>query len=245
MSNEGLVDRGQFGGIMKIEKVWCSFFIVACLGMLGCDCQDGEPQRSPGSSQSVVMAPRQESTPIAVVVGETAPTEVHASKQVVERILAMDMGTIPIHARYHALTTMANDMWDNLGSKMTNDVEYVLCAAARLQVLVDKELKTVHVSTNSVNRGPVRHGIDGTPYHVMPVELAKKASSEEARIRATQDYLRQLKHFSEHYPNRIDSLGYLFNGLGDGQKKQVLGEVTEILGRRPSWQVHDSATVPR
>lgn len=155
----------------------------------------------------------------------------------IERMLETGLAAVATDRRQGALGVLAEELWRHLDSLTTNHAVCVLLASARLQAFVEHELASVRVPERTVDIGPVLRAADGTRCRKTTVERARAAEEERRTIARTREYLCQLRHFSENYPNRIDAdtLGRLYLSLNEDERREVMSRMVSILGRRPKW----------
>lgn len=159
----------------------------------------------------------------------------------VERILAADLSSVPVARRHLAQRKRAWELWDHLYPERTNNAAYVICAAARLQAILERELTTVRVPERTIQRKPVLRTPEGLYYSVYDFserDKLDKIAAETAEIHNTKGYLRQMQYFVEDYYYGIDSqlLCNLYRSLDEKARDEVLKRVTSILGRAPRWE---------
>ena len=159
----------------------------------------------------------------------------------VERILAADLSSVPVARRHLAQRKRARELWDHLYPERTNSAAYVICAAARLQAILERELTTVRVPERTIPQNPVLRTPDGLNYRAYDFserEKLEKIAAETAEIHNTKGYLYQMRRFAETYCNGIDSqrLCNLYRSLDEKARDEVMKRVTAILGRAPRWE---------
>ena len=159
----------------------------------------------------------------------------------VERILAADLSSVLVARRHRAQRDRARELWEHLYPERTNNAAYVICATARLQAILERELTKVRIPERTIQRKPVLRTPDGVYYSVYDFserEMLKKIAAETAEIHNTKGYLRQMQYFVEDYYYGIDSqlLCNLYRSLDEKERDEVMKRVVSILGRVPRWE---------
>lgn len=154
-----------------------------------------------------------------------------------DEIFQIDLSKVPFENRYSELIGISEKLWKLLDATAGNDVEVVLCAAARLQRMAESELDSVVVPERAVDRGPLQRSDDGVPYYLVTKDVARMAIAEDKKIGGTIAYREELKHFIGCYPNRIDgpAMRSLFYYLPSNRRHEVGLKLQGVLGRKPRW----------
>ena len=171
--------------------------------------------------------------------GRLVETVCAREKSEVERLLGKDLSMVPAGKRHRAQSTRAFELWQNLSKIGTNDVGYVICAAARLQALWEHDLATVRIPERTITPEPIQRTPDGVYYSVYTnFAKARLVSAETMEIERVKGYLTQLRYMVEDYTNGIDSqyLYHMYRSLDEKARDEVMNRVTTILGRAPRWE---------
>jgi len=155
----------------------------------------------------------------------------------IEKVLVRNIREVPVSRRYAAVTQKADDLWNLLDGIPSNDKEYAILVAARFQRELEAELRDIEVPRKTVDLGPRHVSKDGTQYYMATRELAAAATREQRSIDDALEYRKQLQHFLDRYPNRLDSPSMKedFEALSPDKKIRVMDRIVELLGKRPTW----------
>ena len=233
---------------MRTRFIVGAVFLAVLVELSGCGDGECRPESHSGAAPKAIQASSHGlvETPLTPPSDRDVPNELVDEVQPevareVERILAADLSSVPVARRHLAQRKRAWDLWDHLYPERTNSAAYVICAAARLQAILERELATVRIPERKIQRKPVLRTPDGLYYSVYDFserEKVRQIAAETAEIDNTKDYLYQMKRFAETYSNGIDSqfLFDLFHSLDEKERDEVMNRVTTILGRAPRWE---------
>ena len=195
----------------------------------------------------VLVGCEQSTVPAAKgVAAPTPPEEVvsdgQSRREQVEKVLARNLRDVSMGKRYQAVTQKADDLWRFLRNFPSNDMDYVILAAARFQRELEQELQGIEIPRNTVDLGPQHISKDGTRYYMATREVAREASREARSISDAKVYRTQVMHFMSHYPNRFDSptLKVRYAKLPPEKKVKLMEKIIEILGRSPRWDTDNN-----
>lgn len=233
---------------MRTRFIVGAVFLAVLVELSGCGDGECRPESHSGAAPKSIQASSHGlvETPLTPPSDRDVPNELVDEVQPevareVERILAADLSSVPVARRHLAQRKRAWKLWEHLCPERTNNAAYVICVAARLQSILERELTTVRVPERTIPQNPVLRTPDGLNYRAYDFserEKLDKIAAETAEIHNTQGYLYQMRRFAETCSNGIDSkfLFDLFHSLDEKERDEVMKRVTSILGRAPRWE---------
>ena len=227
---------------MKINTILILLSLTALVSFSGCSEAEshGKDSRDPPRQVKQAITNIEVEASLSTNVGQQVATDaVDADRAAVERLLADDLSSVPIRRRHRAQCVRTQELWDHLVRIRATDATYVICAAARLQALWERDLATIRIPERKVPREPVLRAPDGLYYSVYTNRAKLKLVNQETmEIDATKSYLHQLRVTAEKDCNGIDSeyLWSMYQSLDENARRKVMARVTSILGRSPRWE---------